>query len=99
VKTIFADSLTISFAAGIALGQAIILNAPAVTLVPLVRCDTLQPNGRHHRQLIQSSAHRFCHLLQAVHHPNRGQDMGGIGPLLAACFHQLQVSADGQQLL
>ena len=43
MKAIFTYGLTIGFAARLALGQSFILNPPPVSLVPLSRGHTLQP--------------------------------------------------------
>ena len=98
-KPILPHRLGVGVAVGLPLRQARILDPLAIALVPLKGRQPLQPGGGDRRQLVESGPQRLCHQFQPVEHPDRRQDMGRVGALLATGFEQAQGPTALQELL
>ena len=70
-----------------AFGEAVFLDPDRVTFEPLRRRDTGQPVRRHRGHAVRGRA-QGLHVLEPVEGTDRGQNVGGIGALLATGFQQ-----------
>jgi hypothetical protein len=78
--------------------QAAVLDAPPVALGPSLRGDLTQPVRRHRGEFVERRAQGLAHQLQAVEHPDGGQDVSGVGALPAARLEQAARPAHLEQL-
>jgi hypothetical protein len=80
-------------------GQPIVFDAAAIALVPFWRRDGPQPVWRFCREGIQNRAECLGHAFEPVEHPQRAQDVGGVGLLSPPGFQPAVFTAHGEQPL
>src|SRR5262245_27137991 len=90
--TIDADALTQSDAFGFAFGQAVLINARAVTLNPFGSGVRLQPFGSRHRQRVQRVAQSRADMLKAIEYMNGSQYMRRVAALFASFLDQIPLA-------
>ena len=78
----------VGIALGPGLGQAHILDPPAVALEPSGRCQGTQPVGRRHGDLVQRGAQRLGQQFDPVQVAHGGQHVRAVGALPAPRLEQ-----------
>ena len=98
-EPVLADGARVGLALGRRPRQATVLDPPGVALVPGARGGGTQPVRGDGRDLVQRRPQRLAQKLEAVERADRGQHVGGVGPLPPARLEQAAGLARLQQLV
>src|SRR4051812_28878772 len=88
IVAIRADDFGERLTGGQAPGQAVLLDPGAITLQPVRPVVLDQPLRSGNRDGVEGGAHRLTDEFQTVEAADRGQDMSGVGALLATRLDQ-----------